>query len=203
MLSEIKKRLNESKLLLESKKGNFNKVKDLIENNEVNLNVQSFFTGRTPIIFSAMGSHEKIVEYLISKKADLEKNDYFDEKLIHHALKSKLSSTICNDILEKSSLLTYTDESGKTLLHLSVIYKRKSVFYFLMDKKVPIDTYDNEGVSPLMNACENGDYDIVKFLLEHGAKINRMDRKQTPRTVTDYASKHIDILNLISKYRNN
>ena len=72
-----------------------------------------------------------------------------------------------------------------------------------MDKKVPIDTYDINGISPLMIACEKGEYSIVKELLDRGAKTNRMDNSPTPKTVTDYASKHIDILNLLSKYKNN
>lgn len=72
-----------------------------------------------------------------------------------------------------------------------------------MEKKVFVETYDKEGVSPLMVACEKGDYEIVKYLLDNGARTNRMDLCQNPRSVTDYASKHVEILTLLSKYRNN
>lgn len=202
-VGEIKKQVNESKLLFASKNGEFTRVKNMIEKEGININVQSFFTGRTPIIHSARNSHENIVEYLLHKGADLQKPDYFDEILVVHAIKSKLSNHMCNSLLEKYSYLNYKDETGKSLLHLSILHKRKNVFSYLIEKKVLIETYDKDGVSPLMVACEKGEYEIVKSLLDNGAKINRIDKCQTPRTVTDYASKYIDILNLLSKYRNN
>ena len=202
-LSEVKKKLNESKLLGASRRGQFKIVKDVVESEKIDINVQSFFTGRTPIILSAINSHEGIVEYLMERGADIEKTDFFDENLLVYAIRSNMSEKLCNSIINKSSFFNYKDDSEKTLLHLSIIHNKKSTFWTLIEKNVNVDTYDVNGISPLMCACELGNYHIVKELLDRGAKINRMDNSPIPRTVTDYASKHIDILNLLSKYKNN
>lgn len=77
---------------------------------------------------------------------------------------------------------------GKSLMHCAVRGNNLEVVRFLVEEKeVDSNLANIWGVTPIQHASEQGNLDIVKFLVEKGADFNSMDN--TRRTSVHYAAK--------------
>ena len=71
------------------------------------------------------------------------------------------------------------DEDGKTALHVAVAEGHEEVIDLLLDCSAgKVNARDRRLRSPLLWACENGNLNIVKKLLEKGAKIELTDHER-------------------------
>jgi hypothetical protein len=64
------------------------------------------------------------------------------------------------------------------------------------------DTVDSNGISLLYHACRHGQYNVAKWLLEHGANIN-IQMKETPKSTSLQGAKyngHLAIVELLLEY---
>lgn len=200
MLNVIMRELNESKLLRASVSGDFETAKDMIENKGINIDTKSFFTRRTPIMHAAINRHEHLMEYFMNKNADLNHKDDLNENVITYSIKNKVSEKFCLKIIEKTKQYDTVDENGKSLLHLTIIYKRTNLLnYLLMGNYIPVDVCDNKGITPLMCAVENENLGLIKHIIEKGGI--DFENVDEIKKIRQYALKtnNVDIINFIKK----
>ena len=65
------------------------------------------------------------------------------------------------------------DQRGQTMMHLACTFGRLDVVD-LLSNHGSINMCDNDGVSPIDLAAENGHLDIVKFLITRGADLTHV-----------------------------
>ena len=90
-------------------------------------------------------------------------------------------------LLNAGATVDLQDSEGKNALNwvmanYSGVRSIEFVFYkvaeLLLRDKTDVNLVDNEGVSALMRACENGSFRIVKLLLSNKANVNLQDKSQ-------------------------
>jgi hypothetical protein len=64
-----------------------------------------------------------------------------------------------------------TDAEGNTPLHFAVLALRPIVAALLCDGEAPLNAINREGLTPLGVACAAANWELVRFLLERGARI--------------------------------
>lgn len=99
---------------------------------------------RTPLIYAAYQNDVATLKYLIKKGADLNHKDYQRQNALGYAIQ--------NGHVEAAQVL------------LDAGAKLEDVDYALIKKPI------KQATSPLIAAVGNNDYEMTKFLLEHGAK---------------------------------
>ena len=62
------------------------------------------------------------------------------------------------------------DAAGNTPLHYAVLSELPIVAALLCDATAPLDTVNRDGLTPLGMACAAANWELVRFLLERGAK---------------------------------
>jgi serine/threonine-protein phosphatase 6 regulatory ankyrin repeat subunit B len=83
-------------------------------------------------------------------------------------------------LIEKGADINIEDKKGKTALHHAAIQKNFEVTKILADKGADVNHIDNDGISVLEDACIDGvlfaeektNFEIIKYLIGHGAKTN-------------------------------
>ena len=84
--------------------------------------------------------------------------------------------------------LNYKTSKNLTFLHLASNQGSIGLCDFYIKKGILIDSQDSSGITPLMMACESGNLDVVKFLLNHKANYMLKDKEQ--KTCIDYCHKN-------------
>jgi len=79
------------------------------------------------------------------------------------------------------------EERGQTILHSACNLSNVTVATFSLDIGIDIHSEDKNGMTPLDVACKN-DIKMVKFLLNRGANVNRIDRSR--KMYTDWTALH-------------
>ncbi|MCW2257166.1 ankyrin repeat protein [Providencia alcalifaciens] len=164
------------------KQGDLETVKVMVGNGQ-NIEVKDEASlGQTALGWAAFIGYEDIVDYLISKNADLMATDRAD---VSNALKSaglgknvnvfkKLHQKLKNKIdLNNQS----NDMQGETILIVASSNDRQDIVQYLLDNKVRTDlittekdtshpAYDQDALSV---ACQNGNFGTIKILQKYGA----------------------------------
>ncbi|WP_342227226.1 ankyrin repeat domain-containing protein [Rickettsiella endosymbiont of Rhagonycha lignosa] len=77
--------------------------------------------------------------------------------------------------LKEGAVVYATDSKGRRPLHLA--YKSVAIAKLLIEHRADPNATDNEGLTPLHNACFYRGIEISKLLIEKGANINVADNK--------------------------
>lgn len=85
-------------------------------------------------------------------------------KLLHHAIKNNLQTTI-DHLLTNSAIYDYEDEEGYNSLHIAAISGNEKLLKLLLEKSFPV-TKTKSGTNPLHHAVMHGNIGCVKVLLE-------------------------------------
>ncbi|KAI5093336.1 ankyrin repeat and EF-hand domain-containing protein 1 [Silurus meridionalis] len=67
-------------------------------------------------------------------------------------------------------------------------------------QKIPVDIRDNLYKTPLMNACISGNYEMARFLIEHGANVNTHDQLRWSNLHHACLGGHTDIVKLLLEH---
>lgn len=100
---------------------------------------------------SAMGSDNKPAPQLAAEQPKLE---------------------LLNAFLDNGVSPDWKNQNRESMLALAASYGQANSVKLLLHKKANINAQDDEGFTPLMNACQNRHVEVVKILLEAGADIS-------------------------------
>lgn len=138
------------------------------------------FNGKTLPEFAVCGGNNDIIELLNENGFDCTEFNYLKARFYHeineYSERVLLSATYSNNIkvivkcLEKvtPSTIDYSEPSnGKTALIIASQYGHIDAIRLLLSKGANINQQDNDGLSPLQHACQNGYLDIVKLFLSN------------------------------------
>ena len=87
-----------------------------------------------------------------------------------------------------------TQEGGSQELINAVVAKDTNTVNNILKTDVDVNYTNNNGSTPLLVACSNGNLDIVKLLLAHGAIVNNPDSNYSALN-NAAISGHIDVVN--------
>ena len=171
-----------------SKKGYYDLVRLFVGKLSANLDIVDV-NGNSALHLAAYGGHTEIVEYLLNRG--------------------------CNSTLDNRWGLTAEQEGSRYGDSITSIFQnmrsqdmfemaRQGVdwwfrYYFDMTS---VDATDSSGTCLLYHASRHGQYDVAKWLLEHGANVN-IRMKETPRSTSLHGAKfhgHLAIVELLLEY---
>jgi ankyrin repeat protein len=181
---------NNYKLLFAScKKGDFNSVKELIDEG-IDINhkekIDDISDG-TPLILCSMIGEEKIAKLLLDSGSDVNMTNNLNETpLMLVSLSGSIK--IAELLLRNDAKVNEQNKEGQTALVFAVSNKRKEISELIIKAKCDVDIKDNDGSSALMYAVSYDLFDIVKLLVENNADVNAEDKngKKVLQFVNDW-----------------
>ena len=165
-------------LLIEAvRKLNVDKVKSLLTDPDINLNVKNNF-GEPALVFAARHGHTEIVEMLLSHH-DIDVNIIDDDNwtpLMYASLKNRIGVVklllACPDLINTKNKYMYTALMFASDKQNCKIVKLLSSHFWL-----DINDKSFSGETALSKAARWAHDKVVKILLAHGAKPNEIDDK--------------------------
>jgi uncharacterized protein len=118
------------------------------------------FGGQTPLMWASARRHPAMMEFLLSKGADINAAST-DRNYQRHVTAEGRPKSL--------------DSGGLTPLLYATRENCMACVEVLLKNKVDIDKPDPDGVSPLLVAIMNANWDIAKRLIEAGADVNQWD----------------------------
>ena len=166
--------------------------------------VNSKYSGITPLHNAAANGHLEVVKLLIENGADI--NSLSDNGGITPLSNAALNGhfNVVKLLVENGANVNLTSEgkSGIVPLHNSANYGSIDIVEFLIKHGAEVNATTNpDGVTPLHNAAANGHIDIVKILIENGAEIDIVAKSKNKKmTPLDNAiiNGHDDIVKLLT-----
>jgi len=193
-------KFSETDLIYAVMGGDIEKVKKIVASG-VDINCKDT-SGNTPLILASSYSsfgHNKIVELLISRGADLYmRNDNSTNALGLATYKGNtdivetlLASGVSPDIK--------INDQGATALMVAAVHGHENIASLLLEKGAKVSAQSQDGTTPLMYAVLNRHHEVVKVLLENGADINLRNKKG--QCALDLAEKkgHLRIIELLQQ----
>lgn len=119
---------------------------------------------------------EKFRELLEYSKFDL---SLLDKMVLYNFLKKCDDAEILEHFIDQQLDLDGTDQHGRTLLHLLCYLSGANYLNYLLDNylvDVDIEVKDENESRPIHFACQSGDIEKIKILIDHHAKVDVANR---------------------------
>jgi ankyrin repeat protein len=158
--------------------------------------------GQTALHNAARVGKKEVVEVLLANKADpsLETTSGITAEQLadateHHEIVALLkeAATSANEIHEpvtngdinrveavlknKPALANALDASGKTPLHIAVMFDRNEIIELLITLGAHVDSKDRDGRTPFQQAMMVNSYEIAEILMKRGANVDAKNPK--------------------------
>lgn len=141
---------------------------------------------QSPLIIAAYQGHKDIVEYLLKKKANIDKQDGFGASALHMAIANN-QVDIAAILLAKGANINLRSVSGKIPMQMAVENENIPIIDLFVkrgvDVKAPIDQFNR---TLLHRSAILGKAKVVEYLTGKGVDINLKDK--TERTAADLAA---------------
>jgi uncharacterized protein len=149
----------ETALHLVARSGNVEAAKLLLKAGAV-VDARESFGGQTPLMWAAARRHPEMVELLAGKGADVNARSAIRDY---------------QRVATAESRAKFLDRGGFTPLMYAARENCRECVEVLLKHKVDVDLPDPAGMSPMVIAMMNGNWDIAKRLIEAGADVNEWD----------------------------
>ncbi|CAH1377299.1 unnamed protein product [Tenebrio molitor] len=149
-------------LLYAAKSGENMIVKYLVTERGVDVNFQS--SGITSLHLASRNGHFDVVEFLVKKGAEVNKQE--DKTLLTalHYAATKGFLRIIKLLIDNGANSNLRDEQGKTCLHYSVIFGDVEVVKYLTEKVEDVNVADAEGNTATSLAEKHKNDIVLNFL---------------------------------------
>jgi len=131
---------------------------------------QRDFGGQTPLITAAMHGQKQVVEFLMSRGADVTARDNNGRSALFWAAQNGETS-IVQLLLEKGAPVNDRDLLGWTPLHGAAMLGKTDIVTLLAQKQAEVNARDFRGRTPVDLAQAFDRQDTVKMLHRHGAVV--------------------------------
>lgn len=124
-----------------------------------------------PLAEAAQNGHVRVVQFLITAGADVNRPDPQRLTALHHAASGGRKAA-AEALLDAKAAVDAKGASGQTPLHLAAGRGFVSMVETLLARGAGIDAVDVDGNTPLSWAARSGQKEMVELLLQRGAQIN-------------------------------
>jgi ankyrin repeat protein len=133
------------------------------------VNARSDYQDQTALIVAARLGNEKLVQFLLSQKADVNARDNFKATALMYAA-AEGHLPIVEALTAHKADLDLQDNFGKTALMDAIAVQQEAVIKFLLAKKINVNLMNRLNKTAWVYAIERGDGETAKALLGKGAK---------------------------------
>lgn len=131
-------------------------------------------SNNTPLHLAVRGGHEEVVEYLISKEADLTITNSLGRNPLTVALREHKNDKIVLALIEAGAPLDKTDMHGSTAAYYAAQDNRAVVMTALTERNADL-TIATKGETPLIHATKLQHVDVVRTMIEHETALDHQD----------------------------
>lgn len=182
-----KKNMVNEMLVNACKDGIVEKVIALIENDGADLHLADLITwlkfnpaGNSPLHIASAKGYNDIVEYLLSKGANIHSVNKRLASPLHSAVFKGRIETV-KLLLDKGASIEAREDEGDTPIAWASYTGFAKIVEHLIERGADIQNKNNLNYTPLHWACYIGHLSVVKILIENGANINAINNfEETP-----------------------
>ncbi|UCE22524.1 MAG: ankyrin repeat domain-containing protein, partial [Candidatus Aminicenantes bacterium] len=153
-----------------AQKGDIETVRSLVENNPDIVNAVDD-NKRTPLHYAALSQNQALVEFLLSKGADIKARELNGGIPLHFAAYGG-NTAVVSILLQKGSDLHAKNNMGQTPAFYAAMNGHLEVLQNLVNRGAEVNIKDTRNWSPVLLASWSGHTDVVSFLLQKGVDIN-------------------------------
>ncbi|MDP1836210.1 MAG: ankyrin repeat domain-containing protein [Chlamydiales bacterium] len=134
--------------------------------NHANISVQNA-KGDTPLHLAAGNPNANVdlIEYMVTHGSVVDTPNSEGSTSLHEAAKVA-SGGVIDMLIEHGGNSSKRDKQGRTPLYIAGLYRNLAAAKALIERKAPV----NDSRPPLEGAIKGGDEDVIKLLIENGAK---------------------------------
>ncbi|XP_046577420.1 ankyrin-1-like [Haliotis rubra] len=146
------------------RRGNMDIVKHVFKQNIVDINSRRA-DGGTPALIAAVYGHSTLFEYLVKNGADLSVEDDDGDNILHSACVGG-NIDIVKYVLKQNIVDLNTKASdGTTPVSIAAVHGHSAVLEYLVKGGANLSTVNENGDNILHLACQGGDQNTVKYIL--------------------------------------
>jgi ankyrin repeat protein len=153
--------------------------------------------GWRPIFHAGLWRHEEVVRLLIEAGADLAAHDGY---VLHYAGEVPNNKGIVSRLVQYGALDAHvrpTDDLSRQFLAAVFLADTARVRSLLSRHAHLAITPDGRGDQPIHHAARNGDTEVVRLLIEHGADVNARNTRGHTVLYCAGGHGHLDTLQLL------
>ena len=155
--------------------GHYWAVKKLIDNG-ISLDDRMEESNRTALHISVLKKRTKIVQLLLSHKADPNIVDSHSQTPLHIA--AQFAPSLCHLLIAAGARVDTKElfQNGQTALHMLALNNYYLPLHYLILKGAEVNSQTLDGLTPLHKAISQESIECVELLLENKANIHLKDR---------------------------
>ena len=151
-------------------KGDLKKVKQIIDRDPAQVNVQDWMD-YTPLYLASSNGHTEIVDFLLAHNANTELGNNLGERPLSVAAEYGHCNTV-KALLIHGAKVNCKDVFDRTPLHEAALRSGKEVINILISYGADVSAKDDDNDTPLHNAVMQNNIEGVKALVENGADLS-------------------------------